>query len=457
MGLGNIGGYLDENWHGGQMEGDYFDHPEMPLEENGPVKNVSKGNVWNWRHSVTRELMRGRHKFEIMAKYATVLDKFGIRDEVSRFLDKNDGVLGWFIVDVSNFDDKFGYQDIPEEMRACNLYALNATELREIVSRSLVSEGDGTMDGFLGSDDSLSETVGYIDECTGLPCIDGWDGESDDDDARMDAIAGIFLGRNWMTLAEKSRFDGMEGKLPYLVSIVKRHFSPKSTSNGKFEDDVANYGIEGQELSVTPQKAMKDVEVTGVRERTIDDVGYVAMPEKFDIAKENKKSDYKKDVEVGRRVEGVSVDRLRNQKLDGIGIAPVERVDISDNISELKKGDFKDDFEIKEGEQDVEIGELNKERNDEIEFGALSDNDIDVDEFIVKDSIKGEVNFDETAGDLVIDDLDEMKDDEFDFADFKGGDVDVDEMFDIDSDKNEADVDDVPEEVEISNKYDWSW
>ena len=58
---------------------------------------------------------------------------------------------------------------------------------------------------------------------------------------------------------------------------------------------------------------------------------------------------------------------------------------------------------------------------------------------------------------FVIDDIKDMKDDEFDYADLSNGDVDVDEMFDLDADKNEADVDEVPEEVEISNKYDWSW
>jgi hypothetical protein len=27
--LGDISSFINENWHGGQIEGDFFDHPEM--------------------------------------------------------------------------------------------------------------------------------------------------------------------------------------------------------------------------------------------------------------------------------------------------------------------------------------------------------------------------------------------------------------------------------------------
>jgi hypothetical protein len=57
--------------------------------------------------------MRGKHKYEILSKYKTIIDRFDIKDVVSKFLDKNDGVLGYFIIDVSNFDENFTYDDIP--------------------------------------------------------------------------------------------------------------------------------------------------------------------------------------------------------------------------------------------------------------------------------------------------------------------------------------------------------
>ena len=163
MGLGNIGKYVDENWHGGQIEGDFYNHPEMTIEETLKVDKKPKTMVWNWKHAMTRELMRGRHKDGILFKYQEVIRRFGLYDKVSAFLDRNDGFLGWFVVDVANFDDKFGYEDMPEDMRKCNLYAYNATELREIISRSLISENDGTMDGFLNSDEGIHEEISYVD------------------------------------------------------------------------------------------------------------------------------------------------------------------------------------------------------------------------------------------------------------------------------------------------------
>ena len=434
MGLGNIGGYIDENWHGGQIDGDYFEHPEMPLEENAKGQSASKGQVWNWEHAMTRELMRGRHKPEILAKYKTVLDRFGIRKEASEFLDRNDGVLGWFIVDVSNFDDKFGYEDIPDEMRVCNLYALNATELREVISRSLISENDGTLDGFLGTEDGVSEEISYIDECTGLPCIDGWDGESDDSDDRLAKIADVFLGRKWMSLSEKQGFDGMEGKLPYLVSLVRRHFAPKSTSNGKFDDDVNDFDVKGQDLEADSVKAEKQAEVTGIRESAMDDVGYVAMPEKYDIAEEHRQSDYREDVSVGRKVDSLAVERLRNRKLDDIGdVAPVK----SFAVEQVKEKDG--------------IGEI--ETDVKIDYGKVNDNLSELSDADYSDDFE----FDDTVEDFVIDDIDDMKDDDFDYADLDDVEVDEDELMDEVAMKDEVQVEDAPEEVEISNKYDWSW
>jgi hypothetical protein len=111
--IGNLTDFIDENWHGGQIEGDFFDHPEMQLEENLKVEKKQKKSIWNWQHAVTRELMRGKHKSEILNKYKVVIERFGIYDAVNQFLEENDGVLGYFVVDVSNFDENFSYDDIP--------------------------------------------------------------------------------------------------------------------------------------------------------------------------------------------------------------------------------------------------------------------------------------------------------------------------------------------------------
>ena len=413
MGLGNIGKFIDENWHGGQIDGDFYSHPEMTIEETMRVDKKPSTLVWNWRHALTRELMRGRHKSEILAKYRDVIDRFGIRGKAEEFLNKNDGFLGWFVVDVANFDDKFGYEDMPEELRKCNLYAYNAIELREIISRSLTSENDGTMDGFLGADDSVHEEVRYVDDYTGLPCIDDIDGIFDNDDARLAGIADYFLGRKWMTLGERNAFVNSDNKLAYLVSILRRSFAPKSKSNGKFDDIVGDYGVKQQELEAEASDAVKDVEIGNVHENVLGDIGKdVLMPEKYDIVKEFKPSDFKSDVEF--------VDIVKDKNLDGLAIT-----------------------------RDSEFGDIDVEDKPE------SLDAINMVELTEKD-YKDDVKFDNVE-EFVIDDIKDMKDDEFDYADLSNGDVDVDEMFDLDADNNEADVDEVPEEVEISNKYDWSW
>ena len=47
MGLGNIGKFIDENWHGGQIDGDFYSHPEMTIEETVRVDKKPSTLVWN--------------------------------------------------------------------------------------------------------------------------------------------------------------------------------------------------------------------------------------------------------------------------------------------------------------------------------------------------------------------------------------------------------------------------
>jgi len=499
MGLGNIGNYMDENWHGGQIEADFFRHPEMTIEETLKVDKKPRTLVWNWRHAMTRELMRGRHKNEILYKYQEVIKRFNLLDKVSAFLDKNDGFLGWFIVDVSNFDDKFGYEDMPEDMRRCNLYAYNATELREIISRSLISENDGTMDGFLNSDEGIHEEVHYIDEYTGLPCVDDIQSIFDNDDDRLAGIADYFLGRNWMSVNERNSFVNSKNKLAYLVSVVKRAFTPKSKSDGKFEDVVNDFDVKQQELEAPAGAPVKYVEVTNIQENRMDDLGNgVVMPRNYDIKHEVMKSDLVKDVQVGRPVRQQEVTNLQERKVDDIGSTDLKKDievvnnsvrkldDIGDTalrkeftikdeykpstktdiiidrltksvMVEQEKGSNRTDMELQKKVENTDADVTRESPMVEIntdvpDYGLFDDNMSE----LTKKDFKDDVKFDNVE-EFTIDDIKDMKDDEFDYADLSSGDVDIDEMFDLDSDKDEAEVDDVPEEIEISNRYDWSW
>lgn len=350
MGLGNLGNYIDENWRGGQIEGDFYNHPEMDIEENVVVQKKPNTLVWNWKHVLTRELMRGKHKPEILAKYKMVIDRFGIHGKVISFLDKYDGFIGWFVVDVSNFDDKFCYEDMPEYMRKCNLYAYNVTELREIISRSLISENDGTLDGFLNNnDEGIYEQINYVDDCTGLPCVDDINCIFDNDDNRLSGVADYFLGRKMMTLNERNKFVNSDNKFAFLVTVLKRSFLAQSNSNGKHSDVVNDFGVKQYELEAEPQKALKIVDIGNIRERKLDEVDVVELDLPVDIKKELSKADFRQDITFDK-VEDFTIDDIKDMKDDEFDYADLGEVDV--DIDEM--------FEEEADPNEVEIDSVSE-------------------------------------------------------------------------------------------------
>lgn len=432
--LGNLSNFIDENWYGGQIEGDFFSHPEMNIEENLRVAKTKKASIWNWKHAVIRELMRGHHKKDIIFKYQDIINKFNLQDKINAFLNKYDGILGYFIVDVSNFDSKFTYDNIPSFMKECNLYAINATELREIISRSLVSENDGSFDGFMNANDNIQEEIHYVDEYTGLPCIDNIEIDIDNEDERLDKIADLFLNKKIITIGERSNFNKIENKFKFLVDALKKSFTLKSTSlNNKVENDVSNYNLQNYNLQADSQKSHKNVDIKNLKENKIDDIGNVKMPEKVEIKQEKKKSDLKQDVKFDKKVKPEKIDKLKENK-----IGDIEEIKIPEKIEiqeEKKKSDFKPDIELDE----------------KIKYEIVNDN---IHELSKKD-FKDDVIFNNTEN-FVIEDIKDMKDDEFDYADLSKGDVNLNEMFVLESDKKELDVDEQQEDFEIDGKSDWT-
>ena len=455
---GDIGGYLDENWHGGDIAGDLFSHPEMDITDEPAPAKKEKPVAWNWRHAMTRELMRGRRRDQIVAKYGDAMKKFGVQDEVLEFLDDNDGVMGWLVVDVSNFDAKFGYEDIPEFMRKCNLYAVNATELREIISRSLVSENDGTLDGFLGSDDSVSEKSTYIDEITGLPCMDGLTEEEMNQDERLDKIAKMFYGKRWLADQDMAAFNVSDNKIGILTSAILRHGADVSESTGEFTDDTGDFGIRETKVNVDPISQKKDVDVTGVHEAKVDDIGNTAMPAPVKVQQKYTPSEIiKKDIEYSKQAPApLKVDPIKRQKLDGINLEkkplvkvdPIKRQKL-DDIGAVKPVKSQQVLDNPNREADIDEIEISDETGYNGFTNGLNE--------LTKKSYRTDIDLGEVSGEFVIDDISDMKDDEFDYGDVSDGSVDLDEMMEDEADRNEAEVDEVPEEVEISNKYDWSW
>ena len=456
--IGDIGGYIDENWHGGQIDDDMFSHPSFDIAEEKQEKKEQKV-AWNWRHAMTRELMRGNHKNEILFKYKDAISKFGVQDEVSEFLNENDGIIGWFVVDVSNFDSKFSYDDMPEMLRKCNLYAMNATELREIISRSLVSENNGSLDGFLNSDDSLCENVSYIDEITGLPCIDGLSEKDINDDERLLNIAWMFIGKRWMDEGQMAAFNVSDNKFGMLVDAVRKSQSINSNATGEYTDDAKKYDVQDTEVKVEPVKKQDDIKMTGIRQRRLDDIGTTKMPDKFDIKQETRKSDLKKDIDLEKKpLDPVKVDRLKEKKVDDIGETGIRKDLVMDGpLKEKKVDDIGDVDPVKAASveddpdrpADIDVIEIETDGG----YGAVDD---DMSELGAK-ALRPDFDLSDVSGDFVIEDVKDMRDDEFDYGDVSDGNVDIDEMMEEDADKNDLDINKVNKDIEISDKYDWSW
>lgn len=377
MGLGNIGQYMDENLSQVRpIDDDSFQHFDMPIEENKQLVAPAKKVVFNWKKALTRELMRGKHTQEILRKYHDFFVKYGVLDKAVAFLNQNDGLIGYFVVDVSVFDDKFGYGDIPQFMRSCNLYAINSTELQEIMDTMLSSQNDGTLDGFLCTSEKPERVVRYVDVATGLPVVENAEQcACNDNDERLQKIADLFLKKKMLGLGDYARFKGVNGKLPYLVNCVKASLAPKSNATGKHENLVADYGVKEQEAIAVSAKAQKAQEVVGVSELKVDDIGNTSMPEKMHVSRKRNAMDFVEDVNIQKKQSSINV-AMNELKLDNIAIGKKQTSAIGDDLHEASRKDRNADVRISR-KQSASINEDEffalDATDDEIEFDAKPD------------------------------------------------------------------------------------
>ena len=390
MGLGNIGNYIDENFYKTTpVNEDAFSHPEMPIEEN-KVRVVPSGKrVIKKKKALSRELMKGLHKPEILQKYGDFFSKYNVLDKAIAFLDQNDGLIGYFVVDVSAFDNKFGYNDIPAFMRSCNLYAINSDQLQEIKDVGLVSENNGTLDGFLNSNETPKCEVRYVDSTTGLPVVENASKCFDDNDDRLQKIADLFLRQNLIKLGDHARFGQVKGKLPYLVALVKSSLKPKSAATGKHENLVSDYQVKAPVSTIECAKKQKAQAVNGLSELKVDDIGDVSMPEKVHVSRKFDASELKKDVDLNAK-QVASVDENELNSLE----ATEDVIDFDKVSNEI---DISTKASIDVSAEDVKVGKKPIASVDEGEFFAL-DSDKDVIDFDkVQDEIevssKSEWNF----------------------------------------------------------------
>lgn len=389
MGLGDIGQYIDENHIGTKpMEDDSFEHFEMPIEENKVRVVPTKKVVFNWKKALSKELMQGKHTDELLRKYGDFFKKYGVYEKALNYLNANDGVIGYFVVDSNAFDDKFTYNDIPEFMRKCNCYSINPKSMQEVFDNNLVSDNDGTLDGFLNTSEKPVSVVRYVDCASGLPVVKNVQVcYNDEDNPRLAEIAKLFLMRKLMGLADYSRFASKSGKLAFLVNCVKASLAPKSNATGNYENLAADYGVVEQKAIAESTKAQKAQEVGEVGELHVDDIGNTSMPKPMHISRRVNSSEFVEDVNVQGKKSSINVS-MGEMKLDNIPVSARQKSAICDDLHEASKKDAKVDFKIAK-KQSASVNEDEffalDAADDVIEFDEKSD------EFEV--SSKAEWNF----------------------------------------------------------------
>lgn len=467
MESGDIGDFLDENWYGGEIDGDFYEHSKNDdicdaIDEESP-RPQKKQCAWDWQYALSRALMSGRHTADILSQYGDALEKLGFLEDARAFLEDNDGWLGYFVVDVSCFDSKFGYKDIPDFMRSCNLFAVNSRSIREVVSRSLVSDSAATVDGYLSSEDGVSEEVYYVDETTGLPCLDDNSVPPRDLFKKVCDVANFLFGRKILTEEELSRVESAEetnDALLVMCSAVQKSFKPSARGNSEVENVVDEFEIKPNEL--TADSASVDaVEIKDEGELKLDDIGEVSMDESLGV--ENDKEFRIDDIgEVSAEWTSEDVDG-EAEKLDDIG-------EISFN-SDLDAQ--YDDYDNKQVDNLGLVDEFDSPvffslDDEEPRYDETDDVELDNEVALNNDVSMAVDALDEIPVGRNVEIDNELEDelyrlDDSDYEDdveMEGelaGEVDLNEMIDQDSDKKELDVETPVRPYAVSNDFDWTF
>ena len=366
-GLGNINDFIEENNHGGLIEenADFYSTTEMPIEENVIVKKVKQPKVWDWKKSIGRALMSGYHTDYILNKYGLLINQSPNKEKILKYLRVNDGLLGYLFVDTSLFDEKFDYSNIPNGMKKYNLYAIHSKNFEKTVSKTVVKNSNGTMDGFLNGNDIIVKTYSCQDKYTNLPAISSID-EVDENEVRR--IGKKLLDDGRIGVRDFELFKNTD-KLSFLKKMF-RTVTQYIPTNKKTEDDVTDFGLENQELTGDKVVLVKDISVDNNKEQFLDDVGDVSV-KTVQIKDEEIPSDEEDVVFV--KVASPEMDNLKETAYDDFDIKANDDLQIEDG-GEVNDGTNKsfDEFDLShKNKQDVDEGEF---------FASDDDSELDIDE-----------------------------------------------------------------------------
>lgn len=394
MSLGDIGKFLDENHYGSAIDvgGDFFAPEELSIEET-VVRAVDKSKKWNWKKAFARELMRGGYPTMIMQKYGAIIKKHNFEKTARKYLDANYGVLGYLVIDASQFNDKFSYEDIPENMRQFNAFVMNSPKIKTTHRISYVNTNDGTMDGFMQSTNRKVEEVTREEELTGLDIISSL-GNIDNELPVLDKVADVFLKRGIISFTEREKLSENKNKFANLCVAMKRHLLPKAGKTGKIENDVKDYGLANPKMAASPIKAVKNIKVTA-KEARLDNIGKIVEGKEQKLSKLVLKSDKNANISLDKKAKAVNVINDKEARLDDIGKIVRAKTISVENDKEMKIGDI--GKIAKANIQKISIAKPKSERDMKVDVKKAKIAKIDETDFFSQGASKQDIEYDKKA------------------------------------------------------------
>lgn len=169
----DIGKFIDENHVNEDISIDNMYQPEMSdlVEIETPKKVAKEYKFDNWKKVCAQALMSGFHKKDILARYRTNMKVAGNTEEIEKYLEQKDGLVGSIFVDCSCFDKDFDYSKCANKLKKYHKFAINCHCGEFVETKLRKNASDGSIDGLLNEEAKLVKTTKEVCGNCGLPVI----------------------------------------------------------------------------------------------------------------------------------------------------------------------------------------------------------------------------------------------------------------------------------------------
>lgn len=334
----DIGNFLDENHiNEGVFVDDMF-QPQMSdlYEENKEEeKEEIKYSFDNWKKVCAQALMQGYHKKDILARYKTNMKVAGNTEEVEKYLEQKDGLIGSIFVDCSAFDKNFDYNRCSKKLKKYHKFAINCNCDKFIETKLRKNASDGSIDGLLNEEAKLVKTTQEVCENCGLPVIHS-----------LKEINREVLSNIVDELVESKEISFNEGKAikssSNILSSLRSIFANKVgqykfiQTNTKVDTTASKYELKAQEVMVQPIDNFGSVLVEETPEVYEEDLELNNIPEEVSGVKMDV---YIPEVEVNKTQDEITFDNkeyIDNQWFEQDNIE-LEENDIDKPIEEFNE------------------------------------------------------------------------------------------------------------------------